>query len=112
MAVQANSGIGHIFREGEAIVAFAREDIADLAAGVHFIDAAGGVATGVAEDDKHFAFVAVVGTIEPSLGSVGLGAGALAGVDLRSGGLGLQFVGWIEVQNSLAGLADDELFAV
>ncbi len=43
MAVEANGCIGEIFRESERIIAFAFDNVADLASGVEIVDGAGGV---------------------------------------------------------------------
>ncbi len=70
MAIEADGAVGKILRECLTVVAFAVEDIADLATGVHVIDHSGSGAALIAENEEHLAGFAVIGAIEPCLGRV------------------------------------------
>src|SRR6266704_2334973 len=105
--------IGHVFRKRQPVIGFASEHVTDLPSRMHFVDATCRSIPAVGIYQQHFAFLAEVGAIEPGLGSIGLGTMPLPSMDRRRGHFILfHLVGRIEIQDSLAGIADDKLLAV
>src|ERR1019366_372074 len=102
-------GSGDVLGEGLAVIAFADEDIADEASGVDVVDAAAGLAAGGGQTEEDLADAAELCAIVPGLGCVDFGMMAFG-----TRGRGLQvgeFVGGIEIQDPLTGVADDGLQA-
>src|SRR6266850_3484705 len=113
MSIETDSRLGHVFWKRQPVIAFASEHVADLPSGVHFVDAPCRSISAIGVDEQHFAFFAEVGAIEPGLGRIGLGTMPLPSVDRRRGHFILfHLVGGIEIQDSLAGIANHKLLAV
>ncbi len=68
-AVQAHRS-SDVLREGLAIIAFANQDVADEASGMHVVDAAAGLPASRGETKEHFANPAKLGAVVPRLGRV------------------------------------------
>src|SRR5260370_15740512 len=67
VAVEAEGGVGEVLGKREAITSFTYQHPADLAPGVHFVDAPRRAAAAVGKRQQHFAFFALIRTVEPCL---------------------------------------------
>jgi len=67
ITVEADIGAGKLLRKCEAVVPFADQDVADLAASVEVIDAAAGAATGMQQRDQNFPMLGIIGPVDPRL---------------------------------------------
>src|SRR5579863_223806 len=108
VAIQSDRS-GDVFGKRLAVVAFTDEDIADLTASVHFIDSPAGLAAAVGEGEVDFAGVAVVFAVVPGLRSVNFGM--VPAWTMRARHLVHQLVLGIEIEDALAGVADDGVLA-
>lgn len=107
-AIEAG-GSADVFGKSLAVVAFADEDVADKASGMDVVGAAAGLAVRVGEAEKHFAIAGKFRPIVPSLRRVDFGVMALGAVN--PGLLVDKFFRRIEVQDALAGVANDGFVA-
>ena len=79
------------------------------ASGVEVVDAATGLAAGVRHTEKNFAVVGELGAVVPGLRRIDFGMMAAGAVGARH--LVHKLVRRIEIENALAGIANDDLLA-
>ena len=112
MAVEPEGGVGQVLGKRLAIISFAQQHVAELASCVQFVNAPRRIAAVINKHEQHFAFLAVVRTVEPRLRRIRLGARAFSARHRHHFLLWLHFVRGIEVINSRARFADHNLLAI
>src|SRR5215469_10199438 len=106
IAVEAG-GAGDLLRERVAVVPFADKNVAQEASGVDVVDAAAGLTAGVGQAKEDFPLSGELGAVVPGLRRIDLRMMTLGAVDRFL--LLDQLFFRVEIENALAGVADDRL---